>query len=119
MVEYRRNPLIEQFCYGLVTRKYDPEALGQPEVARLVDELYSRFESLLGRNIVEALPAERREALRRKLADEPLAKDGESLARMQGFFEETDLSGVDFAAIFRFTVQELADQFLGTGGAPQ
>lgn len=56
-MEDLRNPFIMKFCEDLINKKGVELPVG--ELSRKVDDLYCRFERMLGKNMVEALPSDK------------------------------------------------------------
>jgi hypothetical protein len=113
MTRIPENPFIKNFCHQLVARKMDVEKMGPEKLDQMVESLYVRFESLLGRNIVESLPEEEREAFKGRLAGISLDKEAQNLDRMAEMFGNMEAGGMDMQSLLEYTLQELSDEFTG------
>jgi hypothetical protein len=113
MSSYRKNPFIENYLSQLVAKKKDVDSLDEEQINRLVEGLYTRFESMLGRNIVEYLPEEERKNVRKKLTDIRLEKDDQAMESVSAILDQVDMAGIDFPALLKETLQELTEEYLG------
>lgn len=98
-----RNPYIENFCKLLMEKrgeKLEPEAFDQ-----VLDEMYLLYESMLGRNMLEALPEDLRSEY---LA---LAKDPGNLTfeKIAAIFSKNPL---DYEQIMKQTMKEFTEIYL-------
>jgi hypothetical protein len=114
MTQHEKNPFITYYIHQLIDKKMSLKAMDQEKIAQLADSLYTRFESMLGRTIVESLPEEKREAFEKELKGMDLKKDAVDLEKMSLLFQNINLEAIDFQAILKDTLQELSDEFLKT-----
>ena len=115
MTDYQQNPSIRDFCYQLLTRKMDVSNLAPEKIEALVDSIYTRVESKLGRNIVEFLPKEVREEIEKKIKGFELTKDSGAVDKMAALLSSTTLREEDFQKILNFTLEEVTDEFMNSG----
>ena len=115
MTDYQQNPSIRDFCYQLLTRKMDVANMAPEKIEALVDSIYTRVESKLGRNIVEFLPKEVREEIEKKIKGFELKKDSGAVDKMAAILSSTTLREEDFQKILNFTLEEVTDEFMNSG----
>ncbi len=114
MNQYQQNPFIKKICEQLVSRKLGPEEINPQKVEQLSAALYTRFESMLGRNIVEFLPKEKRDEIKQGIAHLDLRKEGDSLERIASVMSSAALSAEEFQKLLKYTLQELTDEFMNS-----
>jgi hypothetical protein len=114
MTQHEKNPFITYYIHQLIDKKMNLEEMEQEKIAQLADSLYTRFESMLGRTIVESLPEERREAFEKELKGMNLKKDAVDLEKMSLLFQNINLEAIDFQAIMKDALQQLSDEFMKT-----
>jgi hypothetical protein len=114
MHQYQQNPFIKEICEQLVSRKLGPEEMNPQKVEQLSATLYTRFESMLGRNIVEFLPKEKRDEIKQGIAHLDLRKEGDSLERIASVMSSAALSAEEFQELLKYTLQELTDEFMNS-----
>ncbi len=112
MNQYRHNPFIKAVCEQLVARKLGSTEITLQKREQLSAALYARFESMLGRNIVEFLPKEQRDEIKQKIAHLDLRKEEDSLERIASLMSSVSLSAEQFQKLLRYTLQELTDEFM-------
>ena len=100
-MEDLRNPYIMNFCQELLKKK----GLDLPleDMAQKVDSMYCNFEKLLGKNMVEALPSDKRSEYLSQYKENEV--DFEKIGRI---FEE-NISNPD--KILKKTMKEFAELF--------
>jgi len=114
MPSYQKNSYIENHISRLIAKKGKNEGLDEEQMRLLMDSLYTRFESMLGRNLVEFLPEKDREGVRKKLAGIALNKDGRSLESVSAILDRVNMDEIDFPGLLKITLQELSDEFLNS-----
>lgn len=102
-MDQRRNPYIENFCRVLVERK--EKTLDDDAKKKMVESLYDFLENRLGRNLVAALPEERRSQFV-ALYDKGM-KDLDEETVTSLFAEQN----IDHMAILKKTMQEVAELY--------
>lgn len=97
------NPYIMNFCKVLVERK--GEKLAPEPLEKLLNDMYRLFESMLGRNMIDALPEDiRKEYLL-------MSEDLQSLS-YEKIGSVFDANVPDYPQIMKNTMKEFADIFL-------
>ncbi len=114
MKPYRHNPLIQTICEQLVARKVGSEEMAPEKMAQLSAALYARFESMLGRNIVEFLPKEQRDEIKQEIGRLDLDREGDSLERIASVMSSVALSAQELQRLLKYTLQELTDEFMNS-----
>lgn len=102
-MDQRKNPYIENFCRALIEhreRNMEEEAL-----ERMVESLYNFFENRLGRNLIAALPEERRAEFISLYDKGNRDLDEETVTRL---FAQQE---IDQVSIMKKTMQEVAELY--------
>jgi hypothetical protein len=98
-----RNPYIMNFCKVLVEKK--GEELSPEALKKLLSDMYRLFESMLGQNMVNALPEDvKKEYLR--MADDLQSLNYEKIGKV------FDANVSDYQQVMKATMKEFADIFL-------
>lgn len=114
MTQYEKNPFITYYIHQLIDKKMNLDQMDPEKVEQLEESLYTRFESILGRTIVESLPEEKREAFEKAMKGINLDKSSMDLDKMALLFKDIDMGAIDFQGIMKDTLQEISDEFLKT-----
>jgi len=112
MAKYQHNPFIENFCYQLVVQKMDVDEMEEAKIDEIAENLYTQFESLLGRKIVATLPEKQREICKKKIADFHLQKDSDNLDMVASIFGDQAVDAMEFNKLLKITLKELSEKFL-------
>ncbi len=112
MAKYQHNPFIENFCYQLVAQKMNVDELEEAKIDEIAENLYTQFESLLGRKIVETLPEEQREKCKKKISQFHLQKDSDNLDMVASIFGDQAVDAMEFNQLLKITLKELSEKFL-------
>lgn len=102
-MEQKKNPYIENFCRVLIAKR--ETRLEEEALERMVESLYNFFENRLGRNLIAALPHERKEEFVALYDKGTRDLDEETVNRL---FAEQE---IDHVAIMRQTMQEVAELY--------
>ncbi len=112
--KYQHNPFIENFCYQLVAQKMNVEEMEVATIDQIAEDLYTRFESLLGRHIVESLPEEKRKEFQARMGEIHLQKDADNLDMVASIFGDVAVDAMEFNKILRSSLKDLTDEFLNS-----
>ena len=98
-----RNPYIMNFCKVLVEKK--GEQLSPESLKKLLEDMYRLFESMLGQNMVKALP----EDIRKEYLG--MAEDLQSL-NYEKIGNVFDANVPDYQKVMKETMKEFAEIFM-------
>ncbi len=102
-MQQKKNPYIENFCKVLI--KGRETTLEEEALERMVESLYNFFENRLGRNLIAALPEERKQEFVALYDKGTRDLDEETVSRL---FAEQE---IDHVAIMKQTMQEVAELY--------